>query len=102
MPADREQDLVLEGIVHDLNNVFQTISEAAELLSEDPVFLLEVGDHVLLSPVDPTGKSQEERLQGGGWGVHEGETAPWTTSSARGRGTCETGTKFGALNLWTE
>jgi len=29
-------DLTLAGLVHDLNNVFQTISEAAELISEDP------------------------------------------------------------------
>ena len=35
MPADREQDLVLEGIVHDLNNVFQTILESVEVLAAD-------------------------------------------------------------------
>ncbi len=29
-------DLTLEGLVHDLNNVFQTISESAELLEDDP------------------------------------------------------------------
>jgi two-component system, NtrC family, sensor histidine kinase HydH len=29
-------DLTLEGLVHDLNNVFQTIGESAELLSDDP------------------------------------------------------------------
>jgi signal transduction histidine kinase len=29
-------DLTLEGLVHDLNNVFQTIGESAELLGEDP------------------------------------------------------------------
>jgi signal transduction histidine kinase len=29
-------DLTLAGLVHDLNNVFQTITEAAELVSEDP------------------------------------------------------------------
>lgn len=29
-------DLNLEGLVHDLNNVFETISEAAELLEDDP------------------------------------------------------------------
>lgn len=29
-------DLTLEGLVHDLNNVFQTIAESAELLEEDP------------------------------------------------------------------
>ena len=34
----------------------------SELLSENTVLLLEVGDHILLSPVDPTGKSQEEKL----------------------------------------
>src|SRR5713226_3291194 len=31
-----EFDLTLAGLVHDLNNVLQTISEAAELLAEDP------------------------------------------------------------------
>lgn len=29
-------DLTLEGIAHDLNNVFQTIAESAELLAADP------------------------------------------------------------------
>lgn len=29
-------DLTLEGLVHDLNNVFQTIGESAELLEGDP------------------------------------------------------------------
>jgi signal transduction histidine kinase len=29
-------DLTLPGLVHDLNNVFQTLLEAADLLSEDP------------------------------------------------------------------
>lgn len=29
-------DLTLPGLVHDLNNVFETISEAADLLNEDP------------------------------------------------------------------
>lgn len=29
-------DLALAGLVHDLNNVFETISEAAELVSSDP------------------------------------------------------------------
>ena len=29
-------DLTLEGLVHDLNNVFQTIVESAELLEDDP------------------------------------------------------------------
>ena len=29
-------DLTLEGLIHDLNNVFQTISEGAELLENDP------------------------------------------------------------------
>jgi signal transduction histidine kinase len=29
-------DLLLEGLVHDLNNVFQTIAESADLLSNDP------------------------------------------------------------------
>lgn len=29
-------DLTLAGLVHDLNNVFETVSETADLLSEDP------------------------------------------------------------------
>jgi signal transduction histidine kinase len=29
-------DLTLEGLVHDLNNVFQTIAESAEVLGSDP------------------------------------------------------------------
>ncbi|HTW66120.1 MAG TPA: HAMP domain-containing sensor histidine kinase [Bryobacteraceae bacterium] len=29
-------DLTLEGLVHDLNNVFQTIAESVELLEDDP------------------------------------------------------------------
>ena len=36
MPNEAKSDLTLAGLVHDLNNVFQTISEAAELVSEDP------------------------------------------------------------------
>jgi hypothetical protein len=74
----------------------------SELLSENMVLLLEVGDHVLLSSVDPTGKGKEEKLQGGRWGFHESESAPWATSSARGRGTFGTGTKIGGLNVWTQ
>jgi signal transduction histidine kinase len=31
-----ETDLTLPGLVHDLNNVFQTLTEAADLLSTDP------------------------------------------------------------------
>lgn len=30
------EDLSLEGLVHDLNNVFQTIAESADLLGNDP------------------------------------------------------------------
>jgi signal transduction histidine kinase len=30
------EDLTIEGLVHDLNNVFQTIAETAELLESDP------------------------------------------------------------------
>ena len=29
-------DLTLEGLVHDLNNVFQTIAESADMLGNDP------------------------------------------------------------------
>ena len=35
MAPERELDLTLEGLVHDLNNVFETISGAAELLEGD-------------------------------------------------------------------
>lgn len=31
-----DTDLTLEGLVHDLNNVFDTIQDAAEILSKDP------------------------------------------------------------------
>ena len=31
-------DLTLEGLVHDLNNVFQTIAETAELLHSEPKY----------------------------------------------------------------
>jgi signal transduction histidine kinase len=36
LDRDRAQDLRLPGLVHDLNNVFQTLVEAAELLPADP------------------------------------------------------------------
>jgi len=35
MPQDAAHDLTVEGLVHDLNNVFETINEAAELLDKD-------------------------------------------------------------------
>jgi signal transduction histidine kinase len=35
-PDGNGADLTLEGLVHDLNNVFETIAEAADLLSRDP------------------------------------------------------------------
>jgi signal transduction histidine kinase len=35
MTDTANSDLTLAGLVHDLNNVFQTISEAADLISED-------------------------------------------------------------------
>lgn len=35
MDNPQSSDLTLAGLVHDLNNVFETISEAAELLAED-------------------------------------------------------------------
>ena len=36
MAQETTEDLTLEGLVHDLNNVFQTISDAAGLLEDDP------------------------------------------------------------------
>src|ERR1700690_3636304 len=35
-PIDHNADLRLRGLIHDLNNVFQTLMEAADLLSSDP------------------------------------------------------------------
>ncbi len=34
------QDLALPGLLHDLNNIFQTLVDAADLLSEDPHWAL--------------------------------------------------------------
>ena len=31
-----DRDLTLRGLIHDLNNVFQTILDAADLLGQDP------------------------------------------------------------------
>lgn len=36
MSAKKNAELTIEGLIHDLNNVFQTISEIAELLGGDP------------------------------------------------------------------
>jgi signal transduction histidine kinase len=36
MQVSRQSDLTLDGLVHDLNNVFQTIIDAAELVGSDP------------------------------------------------------------------
>jgi len=36
MSTDHESDLNLRGLIHDLNNVFQTILDAADLLAKDP------------------------------------------------------------------
>jgi len=36
MAEQATSDLTIEGLVHDLNNVFDTISEAADLLEKDP------------------------------------------------------------------
>jgi signal transduction histidine kinase len=36
MEPDTPSNLALEGLVHDLNNVFETIADAAELLAADP------------------------------------------------------------------
>ena len=35
-PSADTKDLTLAGLIHDLNNVFQTVIEAADLLSNDP------------------------------------------------------------------
>lgn len=36
MSDDGDRDLTLRGLIHDLNNVFQTILDAADLLAQDP------------------------------------------------------------------
>ncbi len=36
MGSDTAADLGIEGLVHDLNNVFETISDAADLIESDP------------------------------------------------------------------
>jgi signal transduction histidine kinase len=36
MSGNEKTELTIEGLVHDLNNVFQTIAEIAELLATDP------------------------------------------------------------------
>ncbi|MBL8177480.1 MAG: HAMP domain-containing histidine kinase [Bryobacterales bacterium] len=36
MSEDAGRDLTLRGLIHDLNNVFQTILDAADLLAQDP------------------------------------------------------------------
>jgi signal transduction histidine kinase len=38
MTAGAGSDLTIEGLVHDLNNVFETISEGADLLARDPKY----------------------------------------------------------------
>jgi signal transduction histidine kinase len=37
-PQGGGPDLTIEGLVHDLNNVFETISEAADYLAKDPKY----------------------------------------------------------------
>jgi signal transduction histidine kinase len=37
-PQEGGTDLTLEGLVHDLNNVFETISEVGDLLARDPKY----------------------------------------------------------------
>ena len=56
---------------------------STNLLSEDTVLLLEVGDDVLLLPGDPPGKGHQEELQGSRWGVREGASGPAPTAPAQ-------------------
>jgi hypothetical protein len=65
-------------------SVGQAKTTSTELLAEDTVLLLEVGDDILLLPGDPAGEGQQEELQGSGWGVPEGESGPGGSSGARG------------------
>jgi signal transduction histidine kinase len=39
MNAPESPDLALEGLVHDLNNIFDTIQDAADLIAADPKFV---------------------------------------------------------------
>jgi hypothetical protein len=57
-------------------SVGEAKTATSELFSEYAVLLLEVGDYVLLSPVNPASESQQEKLQGSGWGLHEVESGP--------------------------
>lgn len=43
MAPTEEQDLNLQGVVHDLRNVFQTILDAAELMAADPKWSVVAG-----------------------------------------------------------
>src|SRR5271167_2787209 len=36
MAHDQDRDQSLPGLLHDLNNIFQTLVDSADLLSEDP------------------------------------------------------------------
>lgn len=36
MSANQNAELTIEGLIHDLNNVFQTIAEISEVLASDP------------------------------------------------------------------
>jgi signal transduction histidine kinase len=39
LQGELDQDLTLRCLIHDLNNVFQTLMEAADLLSDDPTWI---------------------------------------------------------------
>jgi signal transduction histidine kinase len=60
------QDLDLAGLVHDLNNVFQTLVDAADLLSEDPAY--SKLSAAILRSVE-RGKNIAQSIHGGGGGT---------------------------------
>ena len=60
----------------------------------------QLGDHVLLSPIDPAGEGQQKKLKGSRWGGHKDKRGPGARSAARDPRTPE-GTRIGGRNAWT-
>ena len=85
--GDLAQRLSAQGLALGCQAKTLSVDEAktssAELLSEYTVFLLQVGDPVLLPPVNPAGEGQQKKLQGSRWGGHEGKGGTGGRSGAR-------------------
>jgi signal transduction histidine kinase len=64
--AKQDRDLTVSGLIHDLNNVFQTLVDAADLLSADPRWA--PISAALLRSVE-RGKNIANSLQAGGTGA---------------------------------